>query len=387
MATGTDKDYWASQALPSVLKHKLLGQYIPRFGGMTGSRGRHQVVYLDGYAGEGRYESGDRGSAEIAMQVAAHHLEKNALLWNCFFVEQKPDSVARLDQVAAHYRALGVDARVHCGDVDGVLGEVLRVAEGLPLFLFLDPCGLGLPFDRIVKTLNQRRSIPRLWQPTEFLMNFSMDAVRRLGGNARSARGLERSSERFDEACGGRWWREYFQPDEPAEADVDEVVAAQYAQRLREKTGMFVQSVPVARKPGQKAVYHLVFGTRSEHGLWFFGDAVARARDAWWEGLEIKEEREDPDALFSATSVVRPDPQEVTDAAVPAMADNMEQILRRQKRPFKLLNHTLDVFGDYYGQVTEPAARKAVKLLHSSGRTVSTGIGGRTHELIVEPPR
>lgn len=143
MSTGTDKDYWASQALPSVLKHKLLGQYIPRFGGMTGSRGRHQVVYLDGYAGEGRYESGDAGSAEIAMQVAAHHLEKNALLWNCFFVEQKPDSVARLDQVASHYRALGVDARVHHGDVDGVLSEVLRVAEGLPLFLFLDPCGGG----------------------------------------------------------------------------------------------------------------------------------------------------------------------------------------------------------------------------------------------------
>ncbi|MFD7495292.1 three-Cys-motif partner protein TcmP [Streptomyces sp. NPDC059832] len=387
MATGTDKDYWASQALPSVLKHKLLGQYIPRFGGMTGSRGRHQVVYLDGYAGEGRYESGDRGSAEIAMQVAAHHLEKNALLWNCFFVEQKPDSVARLDLVAAHYRALGVDARVHHGDVDGVLSEVLQVAEGLPLFLFLDPCGLGLPFDRIVQTLNQRRSTPRRWQPTEFLMNFSMDAVRRLGGNARSARGLERSSERFDEACGGRWWREYFRPDEPAEADVDEIVAAQYAQRLREKTGMFVQSVPVARKPGQKAVYHLVFGTRSEHGLWFLGDAVARARDAWWEGLEIKEEQEDPDTLFSATSVVRPDPQEVTDAAVPAMADNMERILHQQKRPFKLLNHTLDVFGAYYGQVTEPAARKAVKLLHSSGRTASTGVGGKTHELVVQPPR
>ncbi|MFE4540216.1 three-Cys-motif partner protein TcmP [Streptomyces scopuliridis] len=385
MATGTDRDYWASQALPSVLKHKLLGQYIPRFGGMTGSRGG-KVVYLDGYAGEGRYESGDAGSAELAMQVAAHHLEKNALLWNCFFVEQKPDSVARLEQVAADYRAKGVDARVHHGDVDGVLDEVLRAAGGLPLFLFLDPCGLGLPFDRIVETLNQRRSAPGRWQPTEFLMNFSMDAVRRLGGNARSVRGLERSSETFDKACGGPWWREHFRPDQPAVANVDEVVAAQYAQRLREKTGMFVHSVPVIRKPGQKAVYHLVFGTRSEHGLWFFGDAAARARDAWWEKLEIKEEREE-DALFSVASVVRPDPQEVTDAAVPAMADNMARILDRQKRPFKLLNHTLEVFGDYFGQVTEPAARKAVKLLHSNGLTASTGVGGRTHELIVEPPR
>lgn len=387
LATGTDKDYWAAQALPSVLKHKLLGQYVPRFGGMTGSRGR-RVVYLDGYAGEGRYASGDSGSAEIAMQVAAHHLHKNQLLWNCFFVEQKPDSVARLDQVAAQYRALGVDARVHHADVGGVLGEVLRTAEGLPLFLFLDPCGLGLPFDRIVQTLNQRRSTARVWQPTEFLMNFSMDAVRRLGGNARSAHGVERSSERFDEACGGRWWREYFRPGEPVAADVDEIVAARYAQRLREQTGMFVQSVPVARKPGHKAVYHLVFGTRSAHGLWFFGDAVARARDAWWAGLESKEEQEDPDALFSAASMVRPDPQEIIDAAVPAMADNMERILHRGKRPFKLLDHTLEVFGDYYGQVTESAARKAVKLLHGSGRTASTGVGGgKTHELIVEPPR
>ncbi|MET9880384.1 three-Cys-motif partner protein TcmP [Actinacidiphila glaucinigra] len=369
-----------------MLKHKLLGQYVPRFGGMTGSRGR-QVVYLDGYAGEGRYASGDSGSAEIAMQVAAHHLQKNQLLWNCFFVEQKPDSVARLDQVAAQYRALGVDARVHHADVGGVLGDVLRAAAGLPLFLFLDPCGLGLPFDRIVQTLNQRRSTARVWQPTEFLMNFSMDAVRRLGGNARSARGVERSSERFDEACGGRWWREYFRPGEPVAADVDEIVAARYAQRLREQTGMFVQSVPVARKPGHKAVYHLVFGTRSAHGLWFFGDAVARARDAWWAGLESKEEQEDPDALFSAASMVRPDPQEIVDAAVPAMADNMERILHRGRRPFKLLDHTLEVFGDYYGQVTESAARRALKLLHGNGRTASTGVGGKTRELIVEPLR
>ncbi|MEO3978014.1 three-Cys-motif partner protein TcmP [Streptomyces sp. CAU 1734] len=388
MSTGTDKEYWAAQALPSVLKHKLLAHYIPRFGGMTGSRGRHQVVYLDGYAGEGRYESGDSGSAEIAMQVAAHHQAKNALRWSCFFVEQKPESVARLERVAVQYRAQGVDARVHHGDVDGVLDQVLRAAGGLPLFLFLDPCGLGLPFDRIVQTLNQRRASGNLWQPTEFLMNFSMDAVRRLGGNAHSAKGLERSSERFDEACGGRWWREHFRPDKPVAADADEIVAAQYAERLAERTGMFVQSVPVVRKPEQKAVYHLVFGTRSEHGLWFFGDSVARARNAWWEGLEYKEEQEDPGALFSVASMIRPDPQDVADAALPVIADNIERILnRQQQRPFKLLNHTLEVFGDYYGQVTEPAARNAVKLLHKSGRTASTGIGGKTHELVVEPPR
>ncbi|HCA84720.1 MAG TPA: hypothetical protein DEQ61_04015 [Streptomyces sp.] len=109
MSTGTDGDYWASQALPSVLKHKLLGHYIPQFGGMTGSRDG-KLVYLDGYAGEGRYKSGEPGSAEIAMRVASSHLTKNNLRWSCFFVERKSDSANRLEKIADLYRAQGVDA-------------------------------------------------------------------------------------------------------------------------------------------------------------------------------------------------------------------------------------------------------------------------------------
>jgi hypothetical protein len=49
--------------------------------------------------------------------------------------------------------------------------------------------------------------------------------------------------------------------------------------RLQQQTEMFVQSVPVTKAPHQKPVYHLVFATRSQYGLWVFGDALARARD------------------------------------------------------------------------------------------------------------
>ncbi len=342
MSKGTDGDYWKSQTLPSKLKHTLLAQYIPRFGGMTGSQAK-QVVYLDGYAGEGRYENGDAGSAEIAMQVAANHLSKNHLRWNCFFVEKKLDSATRLQTVADTYRAKGVDAKVHHGNVAGILDHVLTSAAGLPLFLFLDPCGMTLPFDRLAQTLNRRRSTPRLWQPTEFLMNFSMDAVRRIGCNAASERGNERTAERFDEVCGDTSWRNHFPRGAQRAPDAAERVAAEYAARLGKATDMFVHSIPVARAPGHKPIYHLVFGTRSQYGLWFFGDAAARARDAWWEGQEIREEHYDPDKLFSIASMIRPDPKRIADAAVPAIAGNLRELLESRRQPIRLVDHTLNL--------------------------------------------
>lgn len=381
MATGTDGNYWEDRALPSVFKHELLRRYIPPFGGMTSSQSnRKRVVYLDGYAGEGRYASGEPASAEIALRVAAHHQEMG-LKWTCFFSEQQGKSFDRLDEVVREYRAGGVDARAHRGNVDGFLDQVVHEAVDLPLFLFLDPCGLCLPFERLVGVLAGRR--PKRWPPTELLMNFSMMAVRRLGGHVRSPRGNERALQRFDAVCGGSWWRDHF--TQSGAEDPAEEVAAEYGRRLGRATGMTVLSVPVAKSPTHKPVYYLVFGTRSQHGLWVAGDAIARARAKWWETIELQDEEKDSDTLFTTTSVIRPDPKDVEKEAVPAMAANLEALLHRMGRPVKLVDHTLSVFGEYYGQVTEPIARMAVKHLHKEGKTPSTGVGGKTRELVVEP--
>ncbi|MFF9803132.1 three-Cys-motif partner protein TcmP [Streptomyces rochei] len=385
MSTGTGGAYWQGKALPSVFKHELLRRYIPPFGGMTSTQARdRRVVYLDGYAGEGRYQNGDPGSAEIALRVATHY-QPRGLNLSCFFVEQQAKSFERLQQVLRGYVARGVEARAHQGEVDDVLDDVVHRAQGVPLFLFLDPCGLCLPMERLVDVLARRR--PEKRPATELLMNFSMMAVRRLGGHVKSPKGNERSLERFDAVCGGRWWREYFAGDRVDVEDAAEAVAAEYARRLRQQTNMFVQSVPVAKAPHHKAVYHLVFATRSPYGLWVLGDAAARARTEWWKTLELQEEEKEPDTLFSTVSVLRPDPEVVEKEAVPVMAANLE-VLLRAGRPIKLVDHTLELFGSYFGQVTEPAARKAVKYLHSEGKTPSTGVGGdKTRELVVQPPR
>jgi three-Cys-motif partner protein len=387
MSSGTGGDYWKDKALPSVFKHELLKRYLPQFGGMTGSQSHDKrVVYLDGYAGEGRYENGEPASAEIALRVASHFRARHGITVECFFTEAQQKSFERLQQVVEHYRAGRVLAHAHHGEVDAVLDSVIQRAVRAPLFLFLDPCGLVLPQVRLVDVLARKR--PQKKPPTELLMNFSMMAVWRLGGHVRSPKGNERSLQRFDDVCGGTWWREYFAEaaaptaKEGAAEDAIEAVAAEYARLLSRRTGMFVQSVPVSHDPHKRAVYRLVFATRSQYGLWVFGDSVARARDEWWKTLDAREESEGKLALWP----LRPDPKEVAVRAVPEIADNLEKLLLRSRRPVKLVDHTLEIFGDFYGQVTEPAVRKAVQRLHEQGKTPSNGVGvKRTREIMVFP--
>ena len=202
MATGVGGEYWGEQGLPSVFKHTLLDKYVPQFAGMTGSRSADKrVVFLDGYAGRGRYEDGTPGSAERIMKIAQHQFANSNLAWTCFFVEQDVDSALALATVVSEYVANGVDARAHHGAVEEILEEVLAAADRLPLFLFLDPTGLGLPYDVLVRLLTEKRR--DVWPPTEVLLNFSLEAVRRIGGHVGSPHGNERTMHRLD--LSGEW--------------------------------------------------------------------------------------------------------------------------------------------------------------------------------------
>ena len=90
MATGAGDRYWERQGLPSVFKHDLLRRYLPRFAAKTGSKAPG-VVYLDGYAGRGRYEDETPGSAERILQIAQHQ-GTLGIKYRLFFYESDPTS-------------------------------------------------------------------------------------------------------------------------------------------------------------------------------------------------------------------------------------------------------------------------------------------------------
>src|SRR6266542_3041397 len=135
---GADDRYWGAPGLPSVFKHTLLDKYVPQFAGMTGSRAQaRRVVFLDGYAGRGRYQNGSPASAERILKIAQHQGATGTVSWTCFFVEREDDDAAQLAMVVDEYARQGVTATAHHGSVLEVLGDVIHTATGCPLFLFL----------------------------------------------------------------------------------------------------------------------------------------------------------------------------------------------------------------------------------------------------------
>lgn len=385
MATGAGDQYWEKQRLPSVLKHDLLGRYLPRFAGKTGSAAPG-VVYLDGYAGRGRYENGSPASAERILQIAeSQHTQ--GINYRLFFYERRRESFAALEPVVAEYAARGVQAEaVRCAVISG-LDQVVSAADSKPLFLFLDPCGLGIPFSVLTKTLSGPRAAK--WPPTEVLLNFSLEAVRRIAGHVTSPTPNETSMARLDAVLGGGWWRDMVRQGVSDEA-VDTIVGG-FTGRLGLAAGMEISSIPVRRAPSHKPVYFLVFGTRNPLGIWHFADDTARATETWWSTFDVQEiarieEKAGTGLLFPTSTLMRQDLSQVEAEARPVIAENIAA-LAASRGPCRVGNFPVEVFGNYLGRVRETVVRAAVKDLHKQGRTPSNGVGRRIADLVVSPPR
>jgi hypothetical protein len=103
---------------------------------MTGSRSEaRRVVFLDGFAGRGRYDDGSPASPERILRIAQNQGTKGTVAWTCFFVEAEEDSAAELVQVVDEYvnkaarglLRLGARVSQHRSEGSGIaLDKILR---------------------------------------------------------------------------------------------------------------------------------------------------------------------------------------------------------------------------------------------------------------------
>lgn len=382
MATGAGDQFWEQQRLPSVFKHDLLRRYLPRFAGKTGSRAPG-VVYLDGYAGRGRYQDGSPASAERILQIAEQQ-GMQGINYRLFFYERDTESYTALAGVVGEYATRGVQAKAIDCEVIGGLDRVVDVAEGMPLFLFLDPCGLGIPFSVLARTLSGPRAAN--WPPTEVFLNFSLEAVRRIAGHVTSPTPNLKTMARLDEALGGDWWRELVEHG-VTDSAVERIVSG-FMERLGRAAGMRTLAIPVRREPTHKPVYSLVLGTRNPLGIWHFADDTARATEKWWSTFDAMKESETSGqmSLLPASYGSRRDLSDVEAEALPVIAENIAALVAKHGL-CRVGDYPVEVFGVYLGRVRETVVRAAIKHLHSTGRTPSDGKGGRPADLRVGPPQ
>lgn len=384
MAVGAGDQYWEKQRLPSVFKHDLLSRYLPKFAGKTGSAAPG-IVYLDGYAGRGRYEDGSPASAERILQIAESQ-RAHGISYHIFFYERDRESFGALQSVVAEYTRRGLRAEAARCEVIRGFDQVVAAAAGKPLFLFLDPCGLGIPFSVLVETLCGPRAAK--WPPTEVLLNFSLDAVRRIAGHLTSPTPNGRSIARLDAVLGGTWWQDIAQEGITDEA-IDKIVKG-FTRRLSYAANMRILAIPVRRNPVHKPVYYLVFGTRNPLGVWYFADDTARASETWWNTFDTQEaarseEKTGTPPMILISALIRQDLSQVEAIARPVIAGNIAALVKAHG-PCRVGDFPGEIFGEYLGRVRETVVRAAIKDLHKQGRTPSNGVGRRIADLIVKPP-
>lgn len=376
--TGSRSSFFDAKHAAAVHKHAILHRYLPKFFAKTGKDATgKRVVYLDGYAGPGRYNDGADGSPALAVRLARDLSTLRKI--ECVFIEKNRSDYDLLRSFIDK-EADGLSIFLHNGKVEDYLRPAIDLASGVPLFAFLDPYGLSIPYRRLVDDVLLRPG-PSHGAQTEVLLNFSADAVRRIGGLLRQQmpnRRAQSALQSMDIFCGGSWWREKHQTAGSDERAVT-AIAREFVRKVEIDTsgmtggGYTGRLIPVRNRRHHQPIYMLVHFTRHRDGRWFFNEAAGMAARDW------RKFTAPPETGQSTLWGTEEDSLAVEEASreeewVAEITRNL-RYLARERQPFTLGDRDYQVLGDAYGQAWTKHVRKALMNLNSEGLLVHTPKG------------
>lgn len=395
-----DTGFWKESQAAARFKHYVVRNQLGAFTGKTGSRAAdHRVVFLDGYAGPGTYDSGQPGSPQIAADVASALAGMADLAG--FFIERRPKHARRLRRLLDEQGF--TDWVVHEGTCQDRLPEVLVEAGESPLLVFLDPYGLGIPFDMLLNQVLARpvRNRYSRARKTEVILHFSIAALNRMGGFldkdyaatpeehndhddeqrqlwllddlddedppprhpldpewvARREQQQQQALRGMDDFLGGPWWREVKRSNDlqwPA------LVLRQWIRKVREHTrGRWkLFPVPVPNVWDGPPAYFLVLLTQSNEGEWVFNEGVSRAYDRLYEETWVPP----PSGTLFDDGTIQERPK--LDAKyIDAIADNVRDFLARGGSG-PVIDNLTSLYSEQLGRARSTHLYRALQRVH-----------------------
>jgi three-Cys-motif partner protein len=244
----------------TAAKHAILKRYLQAwFPKLTAYHGR--VVFVDGFAGPGRYTGGEPGSPIVAVEtVLAHQHDLSSKELVFLFVEEDADRHRHLVQEIAK---LEVPSYIKIQDAHGTFVEMMgRVLEQIgestlaPAFIMVDPFGVkGLP----LSTMKRLAAYPK----TELLVSFMYESMARFLTTPEFAPHLNEmfATDQWRAASG-------LSGDERHRFLVD------LYSRCLKSVGMNYTRTFEMRDEGNRIEYDLVFATHNIEGLKAMKDAM-----------------------------------------------------------------------------------------------------------------
>lgn len=274
------------------IKHLILRKYLEAWLPIMASR-NGRIHFLDGFAGPGKYEGGEKGSPLIALDTLIHHphfrrpLNQREVLLT--FIEKDKERAEALEAAISEYEMpKWIKISVLSGEFASLMRGVLETFEAerkqlAPTFAFLDPFGFkGIPLDLITQIARN--------PSCECFITFMYEEINRFLGIP----DLER---RYDDLFGTPDWREITKEQDASVRRVR--IADLYRKQLLTKAGFrYVREFQMINDRN-RTKYFLYFGTNHEQGLSHMKEAMWKADPG---GGQVFSDRTNPDqeTLFKA---------------------------------------------------------------------------------------
>jgi three-Cys-motif partner protein len=251
-------------------KHKILRHYLGAWFAIMAEAGfEKRFIFLDGFAGPGRYDGGEPGSPLIALEVLLDHPffpRWKGIEFLFLFVESDPDNFRNLgEELEAFWAARGgqpdnVKVGTFHGTFEEAAEDILKGLEGkslAPTFAFVDPFGWkGLPLQLITKLLAYKKC--------EVFVNFMVEQAVRFCKVSSVQESFQALFGTTDEHV------------PPPGAERGEYLIALYRKQLKDVAGFTYVIDFQMIDHRNKTLYHLFYGTKSLTGL-------DRMKQAMWK--------------------------------------------------------------------------------------------------------
>ncbi|MFQ7245451.1 MAG: three-Cys-motif partner protein TcmP [[Eubacterium] siraeum] len=282
-------DFFVEKKLWSEVKDQLLGCYLKPY--VAKILHTHKpLVYVDCFAGKGKFDDGKPGSPLIALDIIQQGLTVSKMNGHIHIAPAFID-LNYADDLRVNLKDYP-GAKIVPGAYEDTIDDLLKNKGGCNVFLYIDPYG--------IKSLNCSKFdefANRQFHSIELLINMNSFGFIREGCRVMGKQfkmdddnffddlveyapakfdASDKSVEALNQIAGGVYWQSIIEQFSIGEIDgykAEEYFAEQYCQRLSQ-TFKYVLNMPIRIKEGQHTKYRMIHATNHPDGCILMADNI-----------------------------------------------------------------------------------------------------------------
>lgn len=288
-----NSDFFNKKNPWSIVKDELLACYLkPYFAKILNTS--RPTVYVDCFAGKGRFDDDNLGSPLIALQIMQEHKEYHHNTIKPIFIELK-----HAKELQKNLLLYDKKAHVLEGRYEQYIDDILHKARGSNVFLYIDPYGIKSLSFHIFEASKRT-----LFNSFEVLMNLNtfgflreacrISGVRRFDIDTSEVISIDDTDhtssvsepvEALNIVAGGDYWQDIIRQYHNGNIDgyiAENLFAKIYCEKLR-SIFKYTLDMQIALKEGQQPKYRMIFATNHPGGCIIMNDNMCKRWELWRE--------------------------------------------------------------------------------------------------------